>query len=170
MSDCFQHITPELIMALGEVRRWHTRPVRRDQTVADHSAQVALLALYLDPSLSSGEQLQVLAWGLLHDAHETVYGDIPGPAKTAMAEIGLDVDSSCQDLFWGKDRNPARIIEDHLLDLVHVADVLEAALFARKHLSQIADVVRGQAEKQIRARLSGLSVPFSRAMAALGVA
>ena len=160
-------LNPEMITAMGDTRRWHTRPARRDQTVAEHAHHVALLALWMDPDLTPAEALQVLLWGLLHDAHEPEYGDLPYPAKVAMRSEGVDMDATCQDLFWGQDRNPARFLDGRLLDLVDVADVLEAALFARRHLPLIASVVKRQAEAQIRLRLSGRLIPYTRAMQAL---
>jgi len=163
-------LNPAMIAAMGETRRWHTRPVHRDQTIAEHSHQVALLALWLDPDLDSAEVLQVMLWGLLHDAHEPEYGDMPYPAKAALLRQGIDVDTRCQDLFWGGEaKNPGRMLDQRLLDLVDVADALEAAIFARHHLPSIAGIVQRQAEVQVRLRLSGRLVPFRRALQALEV-
>jgi 5'-deoxynucleotidase YfbR-like HD superfamily hydrolase len=138
MVDC------ATILALRGVRRWHTRPVRREQSLAEHSGLVALLCRWLAPAgMETAEREQLTHLALVHDLHETQYGDFPYPVKASMAEAGFDIDTHCQEAFWGYDiwlSVPARVKA-----LVDVADVLEAALYARDYLPELADVVRQQA-------------------------
>src|SRR5512133_1819832 len=42
-----QNLTPYDILATGTVVRWHTLRTARQQTLADHKARVALLAVWL---------------------------------------------------------------------------------------------------------------------------
>ena len=46
-------LLPEQIIALQRVIRWHTQGTTRQQSVAEHSAGVAQLALYLAPDSTS---------------------------------------------------------------------------------------------------------------------
>jgi hypothetical protein len=160
-------LRPDLITGMAHVQRWHSRPVLRSQTVAEHSHQVALLALHLAPNLSAETAAQTMFWALVHDMHEVSFGDIPFPAKVLMASMGCEVDSICQDSFWGGAAdNPGRYMPDLVLDLVDVADALEAAIFASRWLPDAAEEVRAQALKKVHARLNRAEthVAYARAM------
>ena len=138
-------LTPKQITAIQSVRRWHTRNTRREQSVAEHSHQVALLSLYLAPGNTSIEdRLQLVLLALLHDAHEAKFGDTPFPAKRALLGLGVDIDGICRKEFWGAN-DPHDQVPPHVRLLVDVADILEAALYAQIHLPQIAEEVTTQA-------------------------
>lgn len=139
------HLSPQQIIALQHISRWHTRSTGRQQSVAEHSHQVALLALYLAPESTSVEdRLQLLQLALLHDAHEADFGDTPYPAKRALSVIGIDIDGVCRKEFWGGN-DPHDQVLPHVRLLVDVADILEAALYAQQHLPAIAKQVEHQA-------------------------
>ena len=125
-------LSVEAVLNLPNVTRWHSRAVSRRQTLAEHCGMVALLALAMcPPDWGLAEREQLLRLSLVHDMHETVYGDIPFPAKQAMVDAGFDVDQHCQEQFWGQDiflGVPARVV-----GLLRVADVAEAAQFAQRH-------------------------------------
>jgi 5'-deoxynucleotidase YfbR-like HD superfamily hydrolase len=160
-------LTVMQIRALAEVRRWHTRTPRREQTVADHSEQVGRLALHLaDHNLTPMEEIQVQTLSALHDAHETVFGDMPYPAKCLLESMGIDFDAICRKAFWGG-MDPYDEVSVGVRNLVDVADVLEAALFAQRYLPEIADEVADQAIESARARLDNAGV--ARVLMALGV-
>lgn len=134
----------EAILALRGVRRWHTRPVTREQSLAEHVGLVALLCLWLAPAdLSVAEREQLTRMALAHDLHETTFGDFPYPVKASMVEAGFDLDTHCQETFWGYDiwlSVPIRVRA-----LIDVADVLEAALYARDYLPAMAETIKDQA-------------------------
>lgn len=133
------------ILALGQVGRWHTVRTARVQTLAEHKARVAMLAVWLGHRLPVGrfghlDELEVLRAALLHDVPETQFGDMPNPAKQAinawLGEIpgepgAQDFDTQVGARFWA-----ARGVEDPMVrvgetagKLLKVADVLEAAAF-----------------------------------------
>jgi 5'-deoxynucleotidase YfbR-like HD superfamily hydrolase len=157
------------ILSLNDVRRWHTRRVQRDQSVAEHSATVALLALHLAPAgIPSEWKFSILHVALTHDAHEAVYGDMPYPAKRAMTERGMDVDGECRRAFWGDpSRDPWETCSPLVRQLVELADILEAALYAKKYLPELAPVIHSQAVKAIRESMAETGITF-RALQALG--
>jgi 5'-deoxynucleotidase YfbR-like HD superfamily hydrolase len=73
---------------MSEVKRWHVINTAREQTLADHSFQVALtLSHMVSWAISDGdlwtrdEAYWLLLAGLLHDAHEVWLGDRPTCAK-----------------------------------------------------------------------------------------
>lgn len=78
-----------------DITRFHIINTGRRQTLAEHSFMVALIAMELaDKLVPSGsmfdsprEQHQFLCAALFHDMPETVYGDLPTPAKATMREF-----------------------------------------------------------------------------------
>lgn len=134
----------EQIIAMRNVSRWHTRAHNRPQSVAEHCALVALIALELAPmGMDVRERFQLVQTALVHDAHEADFGDIPYPAKVKLAEAGFDIDTYLQTEFWGCE--VLAMVSPLCRDVLHVADVLEAALYARDHVPEIAADVRQQA-------------------------
>lgn len=140
-----QNLNPYDIHALGSVVRWHTVRTCRFQTLGEHKARVALLAVWLGHRLPLGrfgamDELEVLRASLLHDVPETQYGDMPNPAKQIIniwlgeipGEAGAqDFDTQVGARFWA-----ARGVADPLVSvgetagaLLKVADILEAASF-----------------------------------------
>lgn len=69
----------------GQVTRYHTWPRLREQSVGEHSWQVARILLAVWPDAPR----HVLVHCLVHDAGEVAVGDVPYPAKTLDAEMGL---------------------------------------------------------------------------------
>jgi 5'-deoxynucleotidase YfbR-like HD superfamily hydrolase len=61
-----------------DVKRYHTLPLHREQTVGDHTARVLALAFYLHWEAPSVDLVQAI---LEHDAYEFLTGDIPATAK-----------------------------------------------------------------------------------------
>lgn len=162
----FCTLSPQQIQNMGSTRRWHTRRVGQEQNLLEHSAAVALLALHLaGSSLDPLQEADLLRLALIHDAHEAVFGDIPRPAKEQLAREGLDLDARCRREFHGLD--PYLEVDDAVLDLVEVADLLEAALWAQRHAPDIADLVSDQAADEAQRRLTGAQL--LRAMQALGI-
>ena len=69
----------------GQVKRYHTWPVLRPQTVAEHAWRVA--TLYCE--VWGTPRAEVLYWCLHHDSGELLAGDVPFHGKrhsTALAE------------------------------------------------------------------------------------
>ncbi len=69
------------------VRRYHQRYTAVVETVASHSAGVAMFLIMMNEELPSG---RLLAAALCHDLPEGVTGDIPSPAKRAMGVQAKD--------------------------------------------------------------------------------
>lgn len=129
--------TPEDILAVGYVTRWHTKPMAVPQSLSDHLAKVALLADWLGRRL--GEEvytpalaLDALRWALVHDLPETEHGDIPNPAKRWLNTripwpdfVGYDDALAFE--WWAKRDADAPQPYELVEQLVAIADILEAA-------------------------------------------
>jgi 5'-deoxynucleotidase YfbR-like HD superfamily hydrolase len=159
-------LRPAQIAAIQQVQRWHTRSSLRAQSVAEHSHQVALLALFIAPETITMEEAQQLVYlALVHDAHEAEFGDTPYPAKHALLRKGIDIDGVSRQEFW-QGRDPYLEVPPHLRLILDAADILEAALYAQKYLPEIAADVCAQAVKTAK----GLShYGFTRVLFALGL-
>lgn len=157
-------VTPRMVQRARNTRRWHTEFSHRDQTLLDHGAGVALLALWLaDGSLDFVEQRHLILFSLTHDLHETRFGDVPYPAKRLLKEQGIDIDQHCLEAFWAGD--PSRFLPEAVRNLVAVADLLDAALFAQVHVPELADTTADQAASAARELLGS----DRKVMEALGV-
>ena len=155
------------ITAIQSVRRWHNRETAREQSLAEHSHQVALLARYLAPDTTSAEDmLQLLDLALVHDAHEAVYGDLPYPAKVLLEADGLMIDAHCRKRFWGG-LDPYEQVPAHVLNVLKVADRLEAALYAQRFLPEIAEEATAEAVRMAQEKLRPCGM--IRALLALGI-
>jgi 5'-deoxynucleotidase YfbR-like HD superfamily hydrolase len=135
----------EIIRAMGHTRRWHTAPVLREQNLAEHSALVALLGMWLvrDLAITAEEKADILHLALLHDAHETVYGDLPYRVKRETQSRGIDLDGECQLAFWGWEL--LERFQTFAVKIVHMADRLEAALHAERWVPELADETMNEA-------------------------
>lgn len=79
------------LLRIGHIKRWHNVNTSRDQTVAEHSYVVAIIALDLfqsvvgiDPDNGDGSMntaSDIMLAAIFHDSTEVIIGDIPTPAK-----------------------------------------------------------------------------------------
>lgn len=131
------------MLRLSNVKRWGIVEMSRPQSVAEHTANVALLAMNLIATyndqctlsdddiatLTEKQQLKLLQSCLVHDLPEIYSGDIPAPFKAAS---GRGVYSQ-----WEEERFP--LVEELMgtLDplvkrLKNCADLIDAILYVRK--------------------------------------
>lgn len=119
------------LLSLADVPRWAVVGTTRQQSVAEHSFNVAAIARCIvlrkcdwdqDPDLGI-----ILEWALLHDAGECVTGDIPAPIRKALGknleDLELDI---CPWYACARD-----MMDDFPVEhaIVHAADLLEGARF-----------------------------------------
>ena len=85
-----EHHTLEAIMRLQAVKRWHMIETNRTQTLAEHSANVALLATWIaftSPLNSFTSPYAIAVMALLHDMPEAFTGDVPSHSKRHLTGI-----------------------------------------------------------------------------------
>lgn len=71
----------------GNIRRFHTRKMVRDQDVAQHSFNAALIAERISHQTENSDDHRVVMHMLLHDIPELWIGDTPGHIKAGNPEL-----------------------------------------------------------------------------------
>lgn len=133
------HLSIQDILAVGAVDRWHNTATARRQSLAEHSYQVAMLAAKLAHAEEDlGKPLDAFEWSqlflcaLTHDLHEVDFGDIPSPTKwllqARIPALGR-VDDHLEDEFWARRHATRPVYDLRILQLVRVADMLDACIF-----------------------------------------
>jgi hypothetical protein len=80
----------EAVQRLSAVKRWHMVDTTRVQTLAEHSANVAMLAGLIArtcPGMYFGPSPYVTASALVHDLEEVFTGDIPSLTKPLLRGV-----------------------------------------------------------------------------------
>lgn len=124
----------ETVMRLQAVKRWHMIDTTRMQTLAEHSANVALLAYGIAESANSvtpvnffGSGIMVAALGLHHDLGEVFVGDIPSHTKKRLLGVE-ELEESVLPELW--QQLPCTIDQTLLIKLCDLADGIR---FIRLH-------------------------------------
>lgn len=115
------------LLALSHVPRWSIVPRLKEQTVADHTFRVIVIALELNTRLgllperclNIGDMVLAI---LYHDVSECKTGDVPTPAKIAM---GYDPDQ-LKHCKWLEGLDPYESLPEALRMIISIADQLEA--------------------------------------------
>lgn len=119
----------EAVMRLHAVKRWHMIDTTRQQTLAEHSANVAVLAFYITastPGMFFGGANNVAAYALLHDIAEVFTGDIPSHTKTELRGVQELEDDTLPAMFRTEHSPNTRI-------LVKMCDLADGIRFIRLH-------------------------------------
>lgn len=115
----------------GSVRRYHSWPVLRPQTVAEHSWQVARLFRELFPDAWC---VEVADWIQMHDMPEIGTGDVPFPLKARYPGLKANYDEIENDvsdnlgLVWPELTDRQRL-------LIKICDLLEMWEYGREELT-----------------------------------
>lgn len=85
-----ESIMEEAVIRFSAVKRWHMIETRRIQTLAEHSAAVALLVYSVAlraPGQYFGDPAQAGMAALVHDLPEVFIGDLPTHTKRRIAGV-----------------------------------------------------------------------------------
>ena len=81
------------VLRAGHIKRWNIINTTRQQTLAEHLFNVAMISDVILNKLGNEEYRDItLAWALIHDVPEVVCGDTPTPTKKRMEEHGFDME------------------------------------------------------------------------------
>lgn len=86
------HPNLEVVMRLQAVKRWHMIEATRIQTLAEHTANVALLAWLIAHSAPCGTLFSaptILLNAMVHDLSEAFLGDIPTHSKPLIGKDAI---------------------------------------------------------------------------------
>lgn len=120
-------------------KRWTIINTSRQQTIAEHSFNVAMISYRLgilfdwNGMMHHSEAMELQSWALLHDIVEIYTGDMPTPFKRALEKHGADILAAEED-FLKEYGGMARDAEGSVYGMiVKFADLLEAIWFLKDH-------------------------------------
>lgn len=121
----------EAVQRMQAVKRWHMIDTTRQQTLAEHSANVALLSWYIattSPGMFFGPGDRIASVALRHDLAEVFTGDIPSHSKRHLKGLNrLEAATLPSVYISGSD-----IDEDGGL-LIKLCDLADGIRFVRLH-------------------------------------
>lgn len=129
-------------LRLSAVKRWGIVEMSRQQSVAEHSYNVTLVALNLvgasvgHKGFSKEDESLLLTLCLVHDMPEVFSGDIPSTIKGAFKEELDDWETTSFPAFSATNasvhkRNP------NIKLVIKVADIMESIIFAERYCIDI---------------------------------
>lgn len=140
----------ETVMRIHAVKRWHMIDTTRQQTLAEHSANVALLSMMIAMNTQIGlfgDPFTVAAASLVHDIPEAFTGDIPTHTKRHM--MGL---AELEKEVLHPDFNVVTSLNQALL--IKICDLADGIRFIRLHgVDLTARHAREGLEAQYHARI-----------------
>jgi 5'-deoxynucleotidase YfbR-like HD superfamily hydrolase len=132
----------------GHVKRWHTWPTLRVQTVAAHSHAAAMLLWQVYPEASKEMIVAMLA----HDLPEISTGDVPAHVKWSNPEISKVLDAMEQS--WLDDAGLNYALKPLEVNILKFCDSFELMLWSIEEL-KMGNRYMERVIKAITARLDG---------------
>lgn len=123
------HAELEAVMRLHAVKRWHMIDTTRAQTLAEHSANVAVLAFHIAhtaPGMFFGPAENVAAYALMHDMAEVFTGDFPSHSKKHLFGV-RDLEEKVLPRSFVIDQSPETKL------MVKLCDLADGIRFIRLH-------------------------------------
>jgi 5'-deoxynucleotidase len=157
------------------VRRWHIVQTTREQTLAEHSFAVSVLAGSLAAKmrwsglLHPDRKLMLLQYALSHDLIEVRTGDLPTPFKGYLQIAGgADVITKANELVDYEQASVDRMVKGTEVEMfVKIADLVEAIFFLQDNGTGMhaADVL-----KELLSILVNAVIHFERIWPSMDVA
>lgn len=146
----------EVIVRFTAVKRWHMIDTAKAQSVAEHSAAVALLAFYIArtcPRVYFGAAVAVATYGLIHDLAEAVTGDIPTITKRHLSGT-----KELEYMVLPNFVNFGEVPPDHVMELIKLCDLADGIRFIQIHgIGQTARWAAAGLEDQMAKLISKLA-------------
>ena len=113
------------ILRASDVKRWSIVRTIRNQSVAEHSFNVAMIARAFAKSIGICDE-QITKAALCHDLDEVITGDIPTPFKERARAKGVDLNNIYQHA-------TGRTLTDIEAKILKFADLVEAYWYITEH-------------------------------------
>lgn len=131
------HIFNELDHRLSVVKRWSVVQTIRQQSVAEHSYNVTIIALRIAEQwygITGGQALSaIMKRALFHDWWESITGDAPTYMKRFIDETSAITEFEANEITEGVDLGDAD--RDVFRVIVKMADYIDALIFLRMEVS-----------------------------------
>ena len=127
------------VMKLSTIKRWGIIDTSRNQSVAEHTYNVTMIALMIFNKLvddttganiggkvTEKDRATLLTWALVHDLPEILTGDLPTVIKADMREAIDKLENKHFPMTMAYERATKKVI----IDIVKVADCMEAVRWA----------------------------------------
>lgn len=111
----------------GEVERYHTERTLHENTVAEHSFNVAWLCSLMAVNLDDGAKYRLLLAAMTHDLPEESIGDMPAPSKRRVGRAVFD--SYEQSLLTYYALSYKSLLTAEMQRILKLADVMEGAFY-----------------------------------------
>lgn len=137
-------------LRLMQVKRYPICHVNRDQSVAEHSYNVTLIAMELAYEAGEPELVtEVMKYALVHDMEEVYTGDIPSSFKRELR-------AKCPDVAPLLDSGNK--VDERVKQIVKLADCIEAIYYLREFGgSRLAEDVRHDIQRNFEAICSKMT-------------
>lgn len=112
-----------------DIIRWNMVPTQRQQSLAEHTFMVAMIAEQIANECGIGAGM-VIHMALYHDLEEVMTGDIPAPTKRKLKEAGVNFGAGgpLNHLgYWSEGATP----RDHAI--VKCADYIADIIFLKRY-------------------------------------
>lgn len=144
-ADTLRQRRLQMIERSAVVKRYHTEPTSRTQTVGEHTYGVVWLTALMSQELDVPITVELLMGALAHDAAEHAVGDVPSPTKrdpAVRAAFDLAEAMHMDSLGLEDVANPT----PELAAVIKLADIMEGIMFCT------AEVRRGNADMKLSLR------------------
>lgn len=117
------------VMKLSTIKRWGVVDMSKEQSVAEHSYNVAMISLMIVNQLPgpphAGLKESVLSWALAHDLPEQMTSDIPTPVKLELVDAISGMESRMFPLLAHLKSDTSLLAKT----IVKMADIIDAIQF-----------------------------------------
>lgn len=143
----------EAVTRFQSIKRWHMIDTTRTQSIAEHSANVALLAYYIAvsaPGMYFGAGQTVLAPALLHDLPEVFCGDMPTHTKKYINGI-----KELEEKLTPAEFRPGMVCSDDQKLLIKLCDLADGMRFIEKYgVDRVAIFAMNGLDAQLQIKLT----------------
>ena len=124
------HIKPCEALRAQDIKRWHMVELSRQQSLAEHTYNVMIIAMAIAEAKNFGHKMgEIARVALMHDMAEVFIGDLPTPAKKVYSIWGMSAFERSCTYMGATPTSETKMVNE----IVKQADIIEACLYLRKY-------------------------------------